>query len=233
MALISGRIGSMSYNIRYFNNYSFVEGVEFIQSKYPYYDKDILEDIYTGNKYSIQMIDNSIKGILKLEEILDMVIFDVLIGNSDRHHSNWGIKYRVIEDEYNNSIELYDGLCPLYDNGSSLCAYEDPNNVEIFFKDKMKFEALINTKSRSAIGWENQKPIRQFELLKKVKETYYDLTVDFIKDIKNNINEDSISNILEQFSDNIINQDMKKLIKKFIMERRKRMLDIYDLKDEV
>ena len=62
-----GRLGSMSYNIRFNNNYSFVEGIEFIQSKYPYYDKDVLEDIYTGNKYSIQMINNIIKGILKLE----------------------------------------------------------------------------------------------------------------------------------------------------------------------
>lgn len=147
-----GRIGSISYNIRLNNNYSFIEGIEFIQSKYPYYDKDILEDIYTGNKYSIQMIDNSIKGILKLEEILEMVIFDILIGNSDRHHSNWGVKFKVVEDDYGNSIELYDGLCPLYDNGSSLCAYEDNKNIDIFFKDNMKFEALVNTKSKSAIG---------------------------------------------------------------------------------
>ncbi len=29
-------------------------------------------------------------------------------------------------------------LCPLYDNGSSLCAYEENNDLTIFFKDKMK-----------------------------------------------------------------------------------------------
>ncbi len=38
----------MSYNIKSDKNHSFIEGIEFIQSKYPYYDKDILEDIYTG-----------------------------------------------------------------------------------------------------------------------------------------------------------------------------------------
>lgn len=223
----------MSYNIKYDKNHSFVEGIEFIQSKYPYYDKDILEDVYTGNKYSIQMINNSLKGIIKLEEILQMVIFDILIGNSDRHHSNWGINYRIIEDEYNNSIELYDGLCPLYDNGSSLCAYEDNNDIEIFFKDKMKFEALVNTKSKSAIGWKNKRPIRQFELLQNIKDNYYDSTIDFIKCIYEKVNEKSIKNILEKFDNNIISANMKELIKWFILERRKRMLEIYGLKDEV
>ncbi len=179
------------------------------------------------------MINNSLKGIIKFEEILKMVIFDILIGNSDRHHSNWGINYRIIEDEYNNSIELYDGLCPLYDNGSSLCAYEDNNDIEIFFKDKIKFEALINTKSKSAIGWENTRPIRQFELLKNIKDNYYDLTIDFIKCIYENINEKSVRNILEQFDNNIISSRMKDLIKLFILERKKRIIDIYNLKDEV
>ena len=61
-------------------------------------------------------------------------------------------------------------ICPLYDNGSSLCAYEDNNDLDIFFKDKMKFEALVNTKSKSAIGWENERPIRHFELLSRLKE---------------------------------------------------------------
>ena len=30
----------------------------------------------------------------------------------------------------------------------------------------MKFEALVNTKSKSAIGWENERPIKHFDLLK-------------------------------------------------------------------
>lgn len=225
----------MSYNIKE-NDKNFLEGIEFIQAKYPYYDKDVLEDVYSKRKYSIQMIENSLNGIIDMKDFYKIIIFDILIGNSDRHHSNWailakGTVYKTPEDMFD--ILFNYNMCPLYDNGSSLCAYEDNNDLDIFFKDKMKFEALVNTKSKSAIGWENKRPIRHFELLKKIKENYYTLTAPYIEKIKDNINEESINKILKKFENTIINEDMKKLLKMYLLERRKRMLEIYNLKDEV
>lgn len=225
----------MSYNIKE-NDKNFLEGIEFIQAKYPYYDKDVLEDVYSKRKYSIQMIENSLNGIIDMKDFYKIIIFDILIGNSDRHHSNWailakGTVCKTPEDMFD--ILFNYNMCPLYDNGSSLCAYEDNNDLDIFFKDKMKFEALVNTKSKSAIGWENKRPIRHFELLKKIKENYYTLTAPYIEKIKDNINEESINKILKKFENTIINEDMKKLLKMYLLERRKRMLEIYNLKDEV
>ncbi len=240
MEHINGRIGSMSYSIMNYKPFdehtNLLEGVEFIQSKYPYYDKDKLEDLYSNSKYSIQMIENSLNGIIDIDIFYRIIIFDILIGNSDRHHSNWaiiakGTVYKTPEDMLDIFFN-YD-ICPLYDNGSSLCAYEDNNDIEIFFRDKMKFEALVNTKSKSAIGWKNKRPIRHLELLKKLKETAYNDTIMYIEAIKNNINENSINKILNEFNRTIINEDMKRLIKLYLLERRKRMLEIYNLKDEV
>ena len=230
----------MSYNLVDYSsedNYTnLLEGIVFIENQYPYYDKDKLEDTYSNSKYSIQMIQNSLNGILEMDKFYKIVIFDILIGNSDRHHSNWailakGTVYKTPEDMLD--IFFNYNMCPLYDNGSSLCAYEDNNNLEIFFKDKMKFEELVNTKSISAIGWENERPIRHFELLKKIKDNAYELTVQYIEKIKTNINEENIDKILNEFDNNIISIDMKKLLKMYLLERRKRMLEIYDLKDEV
>ena len=230
----------MSYNLvdpNFEDNYTnLLEGIVFIENQYPYYDKDKLEDTYSNSKYSIQMIQNSLNGILEIDEFYKIVIFDILIGNSDRHHSNWailskGTVYTTPENVLDISFN-YD-ICPLYDNGSSLCAYEDNNDLQVFFKDKMKFEALVNTKSKSAIGWENERPIRHFELLKKIKDNSYDRTIQYIENIKNNINEENIDKILSDFNNNIISIDMKKLLKMYLLERRKRMLEIYDLKDEV
>lgn len=230
----------MSYNLvdsNFEDNYTnLLEGIVFIENQYPYYDKDKLEDTYSNSKYSIQMIQNSLNGILEIDEFYKIVIFDILIGNSDRHHSNWAILSKgtvyTTPEKVLDILFNYD-ICPLYDNGSSLCAYEDNNNLEIFFKDKMKFEALVNTKSKSAIGWENERPIRHFELLKKIKDNAYELTVQYIEKIKTNINEENIDKILNEFDNNIISIDMKKLLKMYLLERRKRMLEIYDLKDEV
>lgn len=228
-----GRIGSMSYNILENKYDNLFEGIYFIQKHYPYYNKSKLEDTYSNMKYSIQMIEKSILEdyYFDIRKIYKMIIFDILIGNSDRHHSNWGVIPCIKKIANGECICLK--LCPLYDNGSSLCAYEDNSDIEIFFKDKMKFEALVNTKSKSAIGWENERPIKHFDLLKKLKENEYELTISYIEKIKDNVNEKSINRILNEFDNNIISEDMKKLLKMFLLERRKRMLAIYDLKDEV
>ena len=47
----------MSYNIKN-SDQNFIEGIEFIQAKYPYYDKDKLEDVYSKRKYSYCFRDN-------------------------------------------------------------------------------------------------------------------------------------------------------------------------------
>ena len=90
----------------------------------------------------------------------------------------------------------------------------------------------MNTKSKSAIGWEDERPIRHFDLLKKIKDNAYELTIEYIEKIKDNINEENIDKILNEFDNNIISLDMKKLLKMYLLERRKRMIEIYSLKDE-
>lgn len=223
----------MSYNIIENTFTSLTEGVELIQAKYPFYDEEKLKENKNGHVYSVQMIENSLKSPSERNQILVMILFDILIGNSDRHHSNWAeisiMKY--IKEE--KAFLFYWYISPLYDNGSSLCAYVNEDDIELIVKDKIRFEALINTKSKSAIGWKEKRPIRHFELLEKIKENYYEITIEYIEFIKYNINEETINNILSKFNDNIISSNMKKLLKIYILERRKRMLNIYNLEEEV
>lgn len=215
------------------NTTSLVEGVEFILGKYPYYDKDTLVDKYSGMPYSFQMIVESMKPILGISTISKILLFDALIGNSDRHHSNWGIT------ETKGFLSVEKGvfpvnamtLSPLYDNGSSLCSYINESDIETILKDKIRYESIINTKS--AIGWNNIRPIRHFELIKNLRNEYYDETVKFVINIKKNITEQSIDTILSNFDDNIISGQMKKLLKKFIIDRRNRIIEIYNLDGEV
>ena len=221
-----GRLGSMSYNILK-ENETLNEGVTYIQVKYPFYNKKTLINEYNNEKYSLQMINNSLSDE-GFEYILKMVLFDALIGNSDRHSSNWGIILHI--DTYKGFETRF---CPLYDNGSSLCSYENPENVEIYFKDKMKFDSLIKTKSKSLIGWKDISKIRHFELIKYVREEYYNRTEKYVRIIKDNITEESIQGILDNFSNDIINSNMKKLLLKFLIKRKDIILDIYNMKDEV
>lgn len=223
----------MSYNIINRITTSLTEGVELIQAKYPFYNKDKLNDDKTGKTYSVQMIQNSLKIPEEINEILQMIVFDCLIGNSDRHHSNWAEISTMEYDYVNKAFCFFWYISPLYDNGSSLCAYVNEKNVEEILKDNMRFKALIDTKSKAMIGWDNKRPIRHFELLQKIRENYYEKTVEWIELIKYNINDGSIDYVLNGFDDNIISSNMKRLLKLYILERRKRMLNIYNLEDEV
>ena len=55
----------------------------------------------------------------------------------------------------------------------------------------------------------------------------------FVINIKKNITEQSIDTILSNFDDNIISGQMKKLLKKFVIDRRNRIIEIYNLDGEV
>ena len=204
----------MSYSFE-----SVVEGINIIQSEFPYYNKDKLRDEYSGQEYSIQMIEKSLERLRDKERIfnnfLKIVIFDCLIGNSDRHHSNWGISHVLKEDTKMRTYYLDN--TPLYDNGSSLCAYVNEKDIDNILEDKLRFESLINTKSKSVIGWWNIRPIRHFELLENIYNSSIDneVILQFILNLKLKVNEESIKRLINEFSDDIISVKMKKLLDDF------------------
>lgn len=218
-----GRIGSMSYNFTE-GIKVLIEGVSFIEKKYPNYNKDKFIDETSQKKYSLQMIEECLPQYL--QSTLLMILFDALIGNSDRHHSNWGIVF-ALDDKKG----MYDYFSPLYDNGSSLCAYVNDEDINKLFKDKMMYNALLDTKSKSTIGWDNQRPIRHFELVENIKNNYYKETIRYVENIKNEITIDKITTILNNFDDTIISKEKKSLIIKFIIDRRNKILEIYNMED--
>jgi hypothetical protein len=82
-----------------------------------------------------------------LQSYSDMVIFDVLIGNMDRHHENWG----VCEDKQYKQQLLFDkkGLkdlryfTPLFDHGSSLMYELSDKNKEDYLNDESRVRSYV------------------------------------------------------------------------------------------
>ncbi len=71
------------------------------------------------------------------------------------------------------------------------------------------------------------------QLITNIRNTYYDDSVDFVRTIKERVNEETIENILCNFNNDIISEKMKNLLKKFIIDRKKRIVNIYNLNSEV
>jgi hypothetical protein len=84
-----------------------------------------------------------------LQAFCDMVIFDVLIGNMDRHHENWG----VCEDKKYKQQLLFDkkqlvslrNFTPLFDHGSSLMFELSDQDVANMLNDETRLVRYVES----------------------------------------------------------------------------------------
>ena len=210
-----GRIGCMSYRIG-----SFIEeGVNYITKKYPSFNSNTLyaedEDMF----YCIEMVANSVAGTLDEGWFVPMLLFDFLIGNSDRHQSNWAIL--ITDDgEYR--------LCPLYDNGSSLCSYIQENDIEKFMGgDELRFDALVKSKSRSCIRVDgrSKKQPRHEEVLRFLLANY-PLARHKAEAYIRKLNRETVRFIVDEYPVEVLSAKKRVLIERFLNAKRDYMLEI-------
>lgn len=220
VGMYKGREGSMSYNILKKPDQILVEGIHFIMLMYPKYNPELFIDTMTSNRYSIEMIKKAIERFVPIDDLLKMLMFDYLIGNSDRHQNNWAI---LIE---NGKMRW----SPLYDNSSSLCAYISEKNIPNYMgNDKNRWNSLIDTKSKSLIRCReiDEKRPTHLEVLKYLKENYYNDTYVFAKNIVSLLTEEKIYSILDLYSEDGLSEKKKILILKFLLDKIKMMNYIY------
>ena len=154
-----------------------------------------------------------------------MLMFDFLIGNTDRHQSNWAL---ISE---NNKMEW----SPLYDNSSSLCAYISEEQISNYLgKDKNRWRALVDTKSRSMIRCRMSDEKRQTHLmvLQYIRDNYYNETCDFARKIVQEMTENNINYILKQYVEPELSGNKKELIFRFLCSKVELLKKIYLGKEE-
>lgn len=210
LGVYESRIGSLSYRI---NNKGedLIEGVRLINKYYPMYNQNLLYDEEKEEYYSFEMILNSLEEYNLKKEFIKIPVFDFLIGNTDRHQNNWAILRN------DNHIKL----CPLYDNGSSLCCYLLEKNIDGYLgNDRVRFQSLVDSKSTSRIRIDKKlkKEPTHLEVLKFLKNNYYNDVIDIVNAISYHINEKNIDYILGSYI-HIMSEKRRILIKKFLLEK--------------
>lgn len=208
----NGRIGCFSHWIYKINKSIFNEGIVLLEAFYPDYDANTYR-LRTGEIYSIEMIMPCLYTNTIREQFLIMCIFDFFIGNSDRHHSNWAIIH-----PYGNYDDI---LSPLYDNGSSLCSYVTDRQVNLCLHNNDSLKSLCDTKSRSAIGLNNQKRPKHSEMAAYIISEYadkYSKLGDVLERIIS-ISSNDIKSIVYEYN-NIVPDDRLQLINMFLIYKQ-------------
>lgn len=183
-----------------------------------------------GNKYdllkdcdlkSMELITKSfslMEDFSYFEEIkfdfIAMNIFDILIGNQDRHPFNWQILYK-------NGGRFFG---PLYDNGASLGWQLPDEELKKMLINKERMNRFFNKMKVKAGIFENKTPpLKVMEILKYFKMNYSKELKKIVKLIKQFNMEDYFS-FIDRFP--LISSIRKEFLKQLIDFRKEKILMI-------
>lgn len=184
------------------------------------------KDFFNANEFDRKKFCtiNAIKSFLdkygekQFEQFLGIMVFDALIGETDRHEENWGL----IKE--NNSYRL----SPIYDSGCNLLReLKNKVNARKIYDGIINFDNYI-LKSKTCIYKENLKTrYKHFELIEELYNEYPNIIINEIKNLKRLSNKD-IEKIVNKLPKNIIEEQHKDFIKKYLIKRRNILLKIIE-----
>ncbi|MFA5159212.1 MAG: HipA domain-containing protein [Candidatus Omnitrophota bacterium] len=205
-------------------------GGDLILAKHPDFDRR------KGESHNIYFVEEVlVKNLGRdhlFKEFLKLLVFDAIIGNTDRHQDNWGLI--VPSDKTKNEIKL----TPAFDNSDSLGRELVDEKLGSFLEEgELKLRRYIERGSPH-LRWSddgiNLEWINHFELLKRLAEKWPAIA-DNVKE-QTSFTDETIRNILKPFSGfnidipkYVLTSNRVKLIERIICIRRDLLRERFEI----
>lgn len=125
-----------------------------------------------GTNHSVQLIIKALRVLIGdvslYREFFRQLVFDSLIGNTDRHQDNWGVKFKWTDDDPKFEV------LPAFDNGTSLGRELTEAKIQSCLKNPVELEAFIN-RGTAHVRWEDDGVLEQVsheELMRRHLEAF-------------------------------------------------------------
>lgn len=207
-----------------------------------------------GTDHTFQLVEEFFNSTIEpkhkliINDFIEMLVFDAVIGNRDRHQQNWAIireikvqartnnKYFSFKKKYDEPLIVMTAcFSPLFDNGNCLAYNIIEEKLDSFINDENKLEKyLFGEKAVSHLKWFGA-AMPHIDLLKHISKKYPEPVINTIKRIKGCYNENITSDIVFNIDNGTIfankkyalSSKRKELIIKLITIRTNRLLQAF------
>lgn len=173
------------------------------------------------SNHTLENIQTAISALFKNQEIHEKIltelasylVLDALIGNTDRHHENWGLLMKALTD--NNQFTLHLEVAPTYDHASSL-GRELKDERRSLYINQRNIETYIRRGSGAIFLSEADRhganPLKLAELAVHKFPNYFKPSLDKL----NSVRIEDIFMIIDQVPQHLMTDLSKQFTKEFL-----------------
>lgn len=209
-------------------------------------------ELKKGTDHTFQLIEEFFKSDDRVSHLIDsfieMLVFDAIVGNRDRHQQNWAIvrEIKIIKSKKSfsnyfekkikqNFFDIVANFSPLFDNGNCLAYNIVEEDIDEFLENDDKLNKyLFGAKAVSHVRWFGNS-LPHIELLTQIEKNYPEVIKKSVDRVRQKYNKDKISNLVNTIDNDVIfaneiynlSQKRKSLMIKLIQTRTEKLLSSF------